>query len=285
MSLSTPVLERPTANLPSVQATLNYLLPTTEKPVNYTYEPPAGVPRQSALTGAYEVPIRNGRAIAADLSLEREGFVLVDQQTAVRDFYDEEEVRNVYYPEAEKFLQELTGATRVVVFDHIVRNAQRSQAGKNNIKEPALRVHNAFTANSGYTRGRLVLNLIGEEDPDALLAQRFSIINVWRAIANPIQQSHLALLDASTVALSDLVASDLVYRDRVGETYGVNYSPAHQWFYFPQMHRNEALVFKNFDSDVERARFAPHTSFHDPTSPIDAPPRESIELRTLVFYP
>jgi hypothetical protein len=144
MSLSTPVLERPTANLPSVQATLNYLLPTTEKPVNYTYEPPAGVPRQSALTGAYEVPIRNGRAIAADLSLEREGFVLVDQQKAVRDFYDEEEVRNVYYPEAEKFLQELTGATRVVVFDHIVRNAQRSQAGKNNIKEPALRVHNDF---------------------------------------------------------------------------------------------------------------------------------------------
>ncbi len=34
-----------------------------------------------------------------------------------------------------------------------------------------------------------------------------------------------------------------------------------------------------------RARFAAHTSFHDPTSPIDAPPRESIELRTLVFYP
>jgi hypothetical protein len=294
MSLLSPVLDQRThPNLPSVQATLNYLLPMAEKPVNYTYDPPEGIPRNSGTSVGYTVPIYNAREIAADLSVDREGFALLDQHTAVQDFYDDDEVRRVYYPEAEQWLKAVTGATRVVIFDHVVRNAQRartrvaklSQPGLNDIKEPARRVHNDFTANSGYTRGRLVLNQIGEKDPEALLRQRFSIINIWRAIANPIQESPLALSDARSIAPTDWVASDLVYRDRVGETYSITYNPSHQWFYFPKMHRDEALLIKCFDSDeTGLARFSAHTAFDDPTSPTDAPPRESIELRTLVFY-
>ncbi|MBW4690907.1 MAG: hypothetical protein KME27_03985 [Lyngbya sp. HA4199-MV5] len=284
MSLLSPVLDPLTRpNLPSVQATLNYLLPMAEKPVNYTYDPPEGFSRNSGTSVGYEVPIYNARSIAADLSVDREGFALLDQHTAVQDFYDDDEVRRVYYPEAEQWLKKVTGATRVVVFDHVVRNAQRS--GQNDIREPARRVHNDFTANSGYTRGRRVLGEIGENDPDALLRQRFSIINIWRAIANPIQESPLALSDARSIAPGDWVASDLVYRDRVGETYSITYNPSHQWFYFPQMHRDEALLIKCFDSDESGlARFSAHTSFDDPTSPADAPPRESIELRIFVFY-
>lgn len=286
MSLLSPVLDPLTRpNLPSVQATLHYLLPMPEKPVNYTYDPPEGVPRNSGTSVPYEVPIYNARSIAADLSVDREGFALLDQHTAVKDFYDDEEVRRVYYPEAEQWLKEVTGAARVVIFDHVVRNAQRSQPGQNDIREPARRIHNDFTANSGYTRARLVLNQIGEKDPEALLRQRFSIINIWRAITNPIQESPLALSDARTIAPTDWVASDLVYRDRVGETYSITYNPSHQWFYFPQMHRDEALLIKCFDSDeTDIARFSAHTSFDDPTSPVNAPPRESIELRTFVFY-
>ncbi|GAB1537543.1 hypothetical protein NUACC21_01880 [Scytonema sp. NUACC21] len=92
--------------------------------------------------------------------------------------------------------------------------------------------------------------------------------------------------DAQSIAPTDLVAGDLVYRDRVGETYAVTYNPEHRWFYFPQMQKDEALLIKCFDSAEDgRARFTAHTAFDDPTSPSDAPPRESIELRTLVFYP
>jgi hypothetical protein len=84
----------------------------------------------------------------------------------------------------------------------------------------------------------------------------------------------------------DLVAGDLVYRDRVGETYAITYNPSHRWFYFPQMQQNEVLLIKCFDSATDgKARFAAHTAFDDPTSPADAPSRESIELRTLIFYP
>ncbi|AFY31521.1 CmcJ/NvfI family oxidoreductase [Calothrix sp. PCC 7507] len=273
-------------DLPHVEASLNYLTPTPEKPVNYTYEPPPGVPQRSGKYEPHTLSIRNGRPIVGDLSLDQEGFALTAHNTTVQDFYDEDEVRRVYYPEAEKLLAEVTGAAKVVVFDHNIRNAQRSKPGENTIKQPVKGVHNDFTAKSGYSRARVVLSALGTEDSDVLLKHRFGVINVWRPIAGTVQESPLAVCNARSIAPTDLVATDLVYRDRVGETYAVTYNPTHQWFYFPQMQRHEALLIKCFDSAEDGpARFAAHTAFDDPTSLPDAPPRESIELRTLVFYP
>lgn len=273
------------AELPHIEAELTYIVRPTEKPINYAYDPPPGTPQRSATPDVHTVSIYDGRSIASRFSLDREGFALPNYPTAVQDFYDEDEVQRVYYPEAEQFVKEQTGAARVVVFDHVVRNAQRSQPGVNTIREPGKRVHNDYTADSGYGRGRWVLSRIGETDPDALLQGRFSIVNVWRTIADPIQESPLAVADARSIVPSDWVASDLVYPDRVGETYGVTYNPAHHWVYFPLMHRDQALLIKCFDSDTDgRARFSAHSAFDDPTSPADAPVRESIELRTLVFY-
>ncbi|MBW4596577.1 MAG: methyltransferase [Brasilonema angustatum HA4187-MV1] len=283
MSLSSPILSKPVLeDLPYVEAVLNYLTPMAEKPVNYTYEPPPGVPRQNGVYEAHKLPIRNARAIAQDLSLEREGFAYAAHKSAVRDFYDEDEVRRVYYPEAEKLLADVTGAKKVLVFDHNVRNIERAKQGA---KEPVKRVHNDFTAKSGYSRARAVLTAFGTDDADELLQHRFSVVNVWRPIAKPVQESPLAVCDAQSIAPQDLVAGDLVYRDRVGETYAITYNPTHRWFYFPQLQPNEALFIKCFDSAEDgRARFAAHTAFDDPTSPPDAPPRQSIELRALVFY-
>ena len=71
----------------------------------------------------------------------------------------------------------------------------------------------------------------------------------------------------------------------MGEIYALTYNPAHQWFYAPAMRTDEALLLKCFDSERDgRARFMPHTSFEDPTAPADKLPRESIELRVLVFF-
>lgn len=286
MSLNSQVIDRPISReLPYVEANLNYLVPMAEKPVNYTYEPPSGIPRYNGTYQTHRLPIYNARSISENISLDREGFALKEHNTNVRDFYDEDEVRHVYYPEAENLLKEVTGATQVVIFDHTLRNAQRMKPGENDIKEPAKRVHNDFTGKSGYTRARLELAARGIDNIDTLLQQRFAIINVWRAIASPIQESPLTVCDAQSIAPTDLIATDLVYRHRVGETYAIAYNPRHQWYYFPQMHRNEALFIKCFDSAEDgRARFAGHTGFDDPTSPPDAPPRESIELRTFVFY-
>src|SRR5262249_3204585 len=111
------------------------------------------------------------------------------------------------------------------------------------------------------------------------------IINVWRPIRGPLLDSPLAVCDARTVAPQDLVPSDLIYRDRIGETYSVTYNPAHRWFYVPDMRADHALLLKRYHSRTDgRARFAPHSAFVDPTTPPDAAPRESIEIRTLVFH-
>ena len=287
MTLNTQVLDKPIVEeLPYVEANLYYLVPMVEKPVNYTYEPPAGIPRQNGIYEPQSLPIRNARSILGQISLDREGFALTEHHTQVRNFYDEDELRNVYYREAEQLLKEVTGASQVVIFDHTLRNAQESKPGENSIKEPVKRVHNDFTAKSGYARARRELEARGVENIDELLQQRFAIVNVWRAIADTIQESPLAVCDAQSILPTDLVAGDLVYRDRIGETYAVTHNPEHKWYYFPQMQRDEALFIKCFDSAEDGiARFAAHTAFADPTSPADAPPRQSIELRTFVFYP
>lgn len=282
MSLAIPVLDNPISKISSIEASLNYMAPMADRAVYYTYEPSDNIPRDNATYEPHRVTIRNARSLTP--SLDQQGFAFVEQFSAVRDFYDSNEVRRVYYPEAEQLLKQLTGATRVIIFDHNVRNADFAKLGQNDAREPAKRVHNDFTAKSGYTRAQLILAQQGINDPE-LLQQRFAIVNVWRPIVGPVQESPLAVCDAQSIAPKDLVPRDLIYRDRVGETYSITYNPTHRWYYFPQMQPHEVLLIKCFDSAEDGpARFAAHTGFDDPTSPPNAPARQSIELRTLVFY-
>ncbi|SRR5258707_11126612 len=270
-------------DLPAVEAALNYLTPTGARPRTYTYEPPSGEPRTTAVQESHIVPIHDARPITAAVSLDEEGFALIGQRSAVRDFYDDDEVRRVYYPEAEATLKALTGATRVFVFDHTVRRrVPGAEDRRAPSRQPVPRVHVDHTETSGPQRVRDLL----PEDADELLRGRVQIINLWRPIRGPLRDAPLAVCDAGTVAPEDLVASDLIYPNRTGETYSVVYNPAHRWFYVPEMRADEALLLKCYDSKTDgRARFAPHTAFTDPTTPADAAPRESIELRTLVFHP
>jgi hypothetical protein len=270
--------------LPYVEAELNYLGPMTERPRYYAYEPAPGEPRSNLAPEPHQMRIHSLRPIADDLSLDVQGFALVEQRSAVRDFWDDDEVRRVYYPEAERFIAEATGASRVFIFDHLQRRrvpglGDRSRSGP---RQPATRVHVDHTARSGPQRVR---DLMGE-DAEELLRGRVQVINLWRPIRGPLRDAPLAVCDSRTVEPEDLVPSDLVYRERVGETYSVRYNPAHSWFYAPEMRRDEALLLKIADTRTDiSARFMPHTAFTDPTTPADAFPRESIELRTLVFHP
>ncbi|HEX5326504.1 MAG TPA: CmcJ/NvfI family oxidoreductase [Acetobacteraceae bacterium] len=270
------------ATLAGVEADFHYLAPGIERPHNYTYDPPPGVPRSNAVHEPHRMMVRNARPIT-DASLDREGFVLVRQRSAVGDFYNEDELRQIYYPEAERLVAEATGAERVVVFDHTVRRriwgAEDRSAGTP--RQPVPRVHNDYTEKSAPQRVR---DLMGA-DAEALLGRRYEIINVWRPITGPLRDAPLAVCDARTVDPADWVPSSLIYRDRTGETYAVRFNPAHHWWYVPDMMPDEALLLKCFDSARDgRARFAPHSAFEDPGAPADKLPRESIELRTLVFH-
>jgi hypothetical protein len=130
LKMKTNIQEQADAGIEVVSARLNYLAEATPKPVNYAYGPPAGVPRQSGKHFAQTVAIRNGRKRLDDLSLDTNGFVLVPHETAVKDFYDPDEVRSVYYPEVERLLKRVTGVERVLIFDHVVRNPVLAERGE-----------------------------------------------------------------------------------------------------------------------------------------------------------
>jgi hypothetical protein len=278
MSLDHSTIE----TLPAVEAELNYLAPTAERPQNYAGNPPPGVPRTNTVREPHKLPIHDLRPVASDITLDEDGFAAVSHRTAVRDFGDDGELRRTYYPEAETLVKEITGADRVFIFDHVVRrHIPGSEDYRNGVRQPARRVHVDHTVQSAPQRVRHFL----PDDAEELLRGRVQIINVWRPIRGPVQDAPLAVCHGRSVAPQDLVPSDLVYPDRVGETYSVIYNPAHRWFYLREMTTDEALLLKIYDSETDgRARFTPHTAFDDPTAPRDAAPRESIELRTLVFH-
>jgi hypothetical protein len=269
--------------LHSIQADLNYLVDTGDKPV--TYSDALGGNKNTGHTGQYEphkVTIHNGRPLIDRFSLDREGLIFITHQTKVRDFYDENEVKSVYYPEIEQLVKDTTGANRVVVFDHTLRAADDAIREEKQVGGPVRRVHNDYTEWSGPQRVR---DLLPADEAEELLKHRFAVIQVWRPIRHPVQSAPLAIADARSLSKKNLVATERRYPDRVGEIYHITFNPDNVWYYFPQMQRSEALVFKTFDSTKDgRARWTAHAAFDDPTSPPDAPPRESIEMRTLAFF-
>jgi hypothetical protein len=266
-----------------VEADLVYLAPMTERPHSYTCDPPPGVPRTNTANAPHRVTVHDARPLVADLSLDREGFELVEQRSAVCDFYDEDELRRVYYPEAERLVARYTGALRVIIFDHTIRRrrsgAEDRAAGMP--RQPATRVHNDYTERSAPQRIR---DLMGDE-ADALLGRRYEFINVWRPIRGPLRDAPLAMCDARSVSPGDMVASDLIYRDRKGEIYLMQHNPKQRWYYVPEMRADEVLLLKCYDSARDgRAVLSPHGAFEDPTAPANVLPRESIELRTIAFH-
>ena len=274
--------ERVQESAPAFEALLNYLADSTETPESY-----GGVSQSVAdqqRKGKYiehRMPIYNGRAIADQLSLEREGFILVKHETRMKDFYDEDEVRSVYYKETEELVKQTTGAKRVLVFDHTLRSADSATREEKNISGPVRNAHNDYTEWSGPQRVRDLLPNQAEE----LLKSRFAVVQTWRPINKPVQREPLAIADARSIGTKELIPSARIYPDRRGEVYHSTFNPEHRWYYFPNMQRNEAMVFKTFDSMKDgRARWTAHCAFDDPTAPPDAPPRESIEMRTIAFF-
>jgi hypothetical protein len=281
MAMDQVLEQRPAPEaVPEIDATLNYFINDGTK--IFTEASGGGAPdKRGGTIDARHVVIHNGRAHAGGFALERDGFHFVRHDTKVVDFFDDGEVRRVYYPEMENLVKAESGASRVVVFDHTLRTGDDAMREQLKIREVVPRVHNDYTEWSGPQRVRDIL----PDEAEALLKRRFAVIQVWRPIRLPVESFPLAICDARSVSADDLVISERRYPNRVGQTYAITYNPNHKWFWFPRMRRDEAIVFKVFDSlNDGRARWTAHTAFDDPTSPPNARPRESIEIRTLAFF-
>ena len=265
----------------TIEATLNYIVDDGTKIFTVTAGPGGQDVRSGGTPDPHRVVMHNGRPDAKDFVLDRNGFRFVQHDTKVADFYDESEVKRVYYPEMEALIKAESGAKRVVVFDHTLRTADDGLRETKKIREVVRRVHNDYTEWSGPKRVRDLL----PDEADELLKGRFAIIQVWRPIRHPVETDPLGICDARTLSPDNLVISERRYPNRIGQTYAITYNPAQKWFWFPRMRREEALVFKVYDLLTDgRARWTAHTAFDDPGAPPNARPRESIEIRTLAFF-
>jgi hypothetical protein len=217
---------------------------------------------------------------------------LCGQRSRAHDFRDEAQIRGVLYPEARALLRVLTGAAEALVFDHTLRRRapgrpplDGSGASFAPVREPVGRVHADYTPRSAPARLRQVL---GDEAAARRLRSRWAILGLWRpTLPEPLRDAPLALADARSIGPQDLVRNEVVYAERRGETLAGVHSPAHRWYYFPLQRRDEVVVFKHFDSAAGRdgvAGVVPHSAVEDPDTPIDATPRESIEMRAFVFF-
>jgi hypothetical protein len=266
-----------------VEAVLNYTRNTGERPVNYTFDPPPGVARSSGEIDARTVTIHDARRIRG-LALDVSGFEMIPHRSTLTEwasFQDTDWVKTVDYPEVEAALLCRTGADKVVIFDHTLRDST-APPGRPALREPVRRVHDDQTFDSAPRR---VAKHLAPDEAAWRLRRRFAIVNFWRPIGGRVLQTPLAVCDARTIETADLLPSDLVYPDWTGETYAIAFNPRHRWYWYPRQTPTEATLLKIYDSATDgRARMTAHTAFDDPMSPREAPPRRSIELRSIIFW-
>jgi hypothetical protein len=277
MQLATDMLARDT-----IKARLNYVIDTGTPPVQYIDWPEMQHKAVPAQYRQHEVSIRNGRPLRDTFKLDTHGFVFADHLTSVNDFTNSDERKRVYDAEVQELIKRSSGASSVVVFDHTIRTGDEARRKAESARPPVKSVHNDYTENSAPRRLR---EIIGDAEADARLKRRYAIVQVWRPIRCKVVMDPLAICDARSIPPQGFILVQRRYPYRTGEVYHIAYHPAHLWYYFPEMERNEALVFKVFDSDASKpARFTAHTAFDDPHTPADAWPRESIETRTFAFF-
>ena len=271
---------------PGVLAWFQYMRPQAEPPYCLMYPPVDGGPQENCAYEFVQVHVSDARLHALRPNLDAEGFELHDAPSAVADMLDEAQVRATYYPELVDLARLATVGQEAIVFDHQVRRREKDRRaltyGRHGfaLVGPAGRIHNDYTEQSGRRRLGLVLGDRLHEAKD----RRFCVVNVWRPITHPVVDTPLGLCDARSVRAEDFVVTELRYPDRTGEAYQVIHRPEHRWAYFNRMHPDEAIVFKQYDSALNVARFTPHAAFELPNIPPDAPLRTSIEARVLVLF-
>jgi|GEM_PF-185286 len=273
---------------PTLESTVNYLGDMDEYPVFYS----ENYQNNNLNLEEHRIIVRDARGIRAQLELERDGFILVDHASRMRDFRDTEEVQRIYQPESRQLIADLTGASLVVATGPVLRWGERaaeSGSGETINSRPARFVHVDYSRESFNNFARMHLDTAGVDDPEAWLRKRYVAYNIWRVLTPPPQDVPLGICAANSTAPEDVVTGDAVI-DAPGQAefrFGSSlyrYNPQHRWFWFSDMHPGEALVFKAFDTDLQRLQGCPHSAFDVPGVSPDTTPRASVEIRAYAWF-
>lgn len=266
----------------TVRAKFNYVRDNGVPAIRYIDWPEMAHKAVEPVYELHEMPVQNGRPLRDTFDLDTHGFVFADHVTQMKDFTDEGERQRVYNAEVQALIKKHSGVTAVHVFDHTLRVSDEALQKKMNARPTVKGVHNDYTEGSAPVRLREVL---GDAEAERRLNKRWAIIQVWRPIRGNVLRDPLGICDGRSIPRQGFIRVERRYKYRTGEVYHIAHHPAHVWFYFPEMTRNEALVFKVFDSDASKpSRFTAHSAFDDPSTPAGAPSRESIETRCFAFF-
>jgi hypothetical protein len=277
------------AQVQSVTGVLHYLDPASTVLRRFT------APGASVNTGAYrayEMPIRNGRPVQDEFTLDRNGFELAAHTSAVRDFTDRAEVDRVYPGEVAEFVRSVTGADRVATLGWVLRRSADPAA---NASQPqAALVHCDFSVTGATARAG---DAYATRFPEGPGYRRALLTSVWRVFSPPPQDWPLAVCDYASLGPDEGLDNRLYFVDKIpADLYAemppdapgtsgfeFHHNPAHRWWYFPDMTRDEVLFFKFNDTDRARAWRVPHSAFLDPAAGATQP-RHSIEFRTAAYF-
>ncbi|TFK23979.1 hypothetical protein FA15DRAFT_756826 [Coprinopsis marcescibilis] len=272
----------------TVVGTIHYFVPPEDGSVAYQsseIDPETGDRKRNFSRQGRPCNIENVRGKLEQFTLDAAGFQFFNRPAAHSKFEDDKDIVDDYYPESVEFIKEVTGAVKVVIFDHTIRRRRPGIIDDGPTKrQPVMHVHVDQTAAAAVARVRRHLPT---DEANRLLQGRFQILNLWRPVKYTADDYPLALCDFRSVdPKEDPSLMKVIYPNFQGETLGVKYNADHKWKYLRTMTTDEVVLFKCYDSSSKKgvATFAPHSAFIDPTTPPDALLRESIELRALVFY-
>jgi len=259
-----------------IEAELLFTKKSRVKP-SYTMQP-MGQP--SIRNGEFElktVQIEDARAQIPAPALDGFGFELVADPVNVEVFADEAAVADRYYPAIERLIRQETGCRAVHIFDHTIRSSKPASG----VRGTAGHTHNDYTESSFMQ----IWEGVRDEYESFFPFGRLMQLNAWRPINEPVLVCPLTVVDGASVREKDFIACDIVYPDRTGEIYELAHHKGQQWYYYPEMRRDEVLLIKGYDTCRDgRARYAPHTAFSHPCEKPDDPHRLSIEVRTIAIF-
>ncbi|KAB5515438.1 hypothetical protein GE09DRAFT_979728 [Coniochaeta sp. 2T2.1] len=259
----------------------------TEKPFNLAFPLPRGQPKTNVIRKDHVISVADVRGRESSFALDVHGFAfasqlpLLSEDTVERDDMDtiaEKEIQRMQH-----FLKDMLGAKRVQAFDYTFREVK--PAGDlyqwHEKRPPARNAHIDQTPQAAMSR----LKMYFGEEADEVARGRIQLINLWRPLFGPLEETPLAILDARSLSDNDLMAQDMVHTHYLGENYVVKFNQNHRWYYWSKMQPNEGILIKNFDSEVDgRARACAHVAFEDHNTPPGARLRKSVEVRFIVLY-
>ncbi|KAH7111733.1 hypothetical protein B0J13DRAFT_461712 [Dactylonectria estremocensis] len=260
-----------------VQTTLNYYkrpADGNEPPTIYPFKP--ATHDVSQYTESVEATIYDIAGEELNYNLDTHGFKFHYHETKVKNFSDLDTIKREYFPEVEQMLKELTGAKYVHIFNPIVRTTQTDPSKPS--QGPLPLVHIDQTPEDSVAGAKFDLGPLADE----LLKGRFQVVHVWRPL-KPHYKDPLAVADAHSVAEEDLIHTKVVFPEREGSIFNIAHNPSHRFYYRYGQTPNIVSLFKSYDSKTGIARRNPHTAFVNPET-VDYPGRESVEVRTYVFY-